>query len=870
MKKLLALVLALVMVMGLATVGANAALKDFPDASSVNNEEAMAVMNAVGVFSGKDGKLAPQDNLTRAEAAKLIAYLDLGEKTAEALAAVEVFPDVPANHWAAKYVAYCKDAGIIQGSDGKYLPDEPLTGYAFGAYVLAVLGYDRNVEGMTGGSWQIATAKLMSNNNITKGTSKAGSETLTREEAAQYCLNALKATMVDYATKGTTVSVNGIDINTGASKADDVYSAASYNKAIKTGTADNDGKFTLQLGEKLYEGDLKLTTPGDDFGAPANKWTYKNATVGTYNDTPAATYNNKVTLATIYNLLGKDVVDDLDEELAAMTLTVDGTPDEDFEGANYVIKNSSGAAFGTAEGAITEVYIDDDGHVIAEGANAGEYAEITVVVKWKYLMQANADYNSKTEKLGVTTLTAPEGVNITSLSAEDFAVADYKEDDYILFTYADGDVQTIEKADIVSGAVSTWTANKNVTLDGTKYVYGAKAYAEGTAHSKAATFTIGDTAKIVVDGLGNALYVDETKASNDDILFVTEVKNNGFTVQAKVVNVNGTKGLIYIDTADSKDAEGNKIFDGKTDEELEGLAGKFYAYEVDGAQYELTPYAKQTVVKTTAAYAEYNAENAFALNKVTSLTGADDAVYTANSKTVYIVGDENDDVTVYTGVKNAPDIIAGSTPVFLAYNNTTDKELTYVFVQSKEENGIDDASDTSELIYVMSKGSDVITGSDKTKYIEVKALVDGEETTLKVKDANKASIDAKALYKNLKTNADGYVTGATSVNVDSDDYDAIAVEGYNAFGYSDGVFTASDYSKFIKTDKVYVVVAKNGGDLLDNPAATYELTETTFSGLKNFVKGYTITAEGYTTLNSDGEVTAAYITITASTEGEAE
>ena len=38
MKKLLALVLALVMALGLATVGANAALKDYSDADSISDD----------------------------------------------------------------------------------------------------------------------------------------------------------------------------------------------------------------------------------------------------------------------------------------------------------------------------------------------------------------------------------------------------------------------------------------------------------------------------------------------------------------------------------------------------------------------------------------------------------------------------------------------------------------------------------------------------------------------------------------------------------------------------------------------------------------------------------------------------------------
>ena len=78
MKKLLALVLALVMSLSLVTIS-NAAFKD---ADSIDNKEAVEVMNAVGVLIGDEkGNFNAKDTLTRAQAAKIIAYLDLGGKT---------------------------------------------------------------------------------------------------------------------------------------------------------------------------------------------------------------------------------------------------------------------------------------------------------------------------------------------------------------------------------------------------------------------------------------------------------------------------------------------------------------------------------------------------------------------------------------------------------------------------------------------------------------------------------------------------------------------------------------------------------------------------------------------------------------------
>ena len=76
MKKLLALVLALVMSMSLVTIS-NAAFKD---ADKIDYKEAVDVMNAVGVFIGDEkGNFNAKENLTREQAAKIITDYMEGE-----------------------------------------------------------------------------------------------------------------------------------------------------------------------------------------------------------------------------------------------------------------------------------------------------------------------------------------------------------------------------------------------------------------------------------------------------------------------------------------------------------------------------------------------------------------------------------------------------------------------------------------------------------------------------------------------------------------------------------------------------------------------------------------------------------------------
>ena len=272
MKKLLALVLALVMSMSLVTIS-NAAFKD---ADKIDYKEAVDVMNAVGVFVGdENGNFNAKANLTREQAAKIIAYLDLGEDIAEALPAVKVFNDVEASRWSAKYIAYCADAGYIAGiGNGNFDPAGKLTGYAFGKMLLCALGYDADYEQLTGSSWQINVAKLMKTLDIAKSVSKIPSAVLTREEAAQYTLTAYASVSADQAA-GVLYVADKTDLKelyiVAANERVGAEDTAVYGNYVKTGDANYNTE------DKVLVNTIVFNVDGKD-----TEYQIKNSDLGTY------------------------------------------------------------------------------------------------------------------------------------------------------------------------------------------------------------------------------------------------------------------------------------------------------------------------------------------------------------------------------------------------------------------------------------------------------------------------------------------------------------------------------------------------------------------------------------------------------------
>lgn len=211
LKKTLSLLLAVALVLSLTVVGASAAytgnkvdtLKDAADVGA-DYSEAVGVMVGLGIIEGyEDATLRPTTNYTREQAAKIIAYMQLGPEKADSLRCTTApFSDVNADRWSAGYIAYCVEKGIIDGmGDGTFQPEAKLTGYQWAKMLLCAVGYGANDE-YVGNSWSLNTAKDALDKGIFDGDLEGADHTpLQRQQAILYAFNALtneKASVVVY------------------------------------------------------------------------------------------------------------------------------------------------------------------------------------------------------------------------------------------------------------------------------------------------------------------------------------------------------------------------------------------------------------------------------------------------------------------------------------------------------------------------------------------------------------------------------------------------------------------------------------------------------------------------------------------------
>ena len=420
MKKLLAMVLALVMTLSLA-VSANAAFKDDKSISD-DYAESVAVLNGMGVFKGyEDGSFKPEGNITRAEVATFIYRIytaDVAKNDKSGLyATYNKFSDMAGAGWAQGYIGYCANASLVKGyPDGTFKPSGKVTGYEVLAMILRAVGYDKNNE-FSGADWALHVAQTAQQLGVLDNVAKTTdlNAPASRELVAELLFQGIQKAQVTYTPAFGYVT----------------------DKVISTKTN--------SLGEKNFK--LASAAASDKWGRPATKWTYTTGDKATtFVEKPDLTYTKAVAEC--------DVAHDLDLSAdTAYALIVNGQP----QTTTYTVNLTDTVTKMGAQGRITEVY--------DMGSTGYRFVEINT-----YLAKVTADSTDRNGHITDATVDLKvyqvndTGIDEAGVEAEGFTVGQY-----VLVT------MTVDTASPVVQAVEAAAVTPMGQLKNWSYAYGTTA-----------------------------------------------------------------------------------------------------------------------------------------------------------------------------------------------------------------------------------------------------------------------------------------------------------------------------------------------------------------------------------------------------------
>jgi len=409
-RKVLALVLVVATLLSFATM---ASAVEYVDQADINYEAAVDVLSAIGILNGyKTGDeytFKPGDDIEREEAAKMIAVLsNAGTDVGDLYASACTFADAK-DSWAASYIAYCAQTGIIAGHNANtFAPNDSITGYQLAKMLLVTLGFNPEYQGYVGTNWKVNVLRDAKNFGLLDGFNAAYNiaAAITREEAALMMFNTLKAPLVI-----GTVSENIVTISNALyfdAEVDFVKPTLTLTDALKNGWVlvyDN----VIIAGDtplaSIYKG-LRVETENvyDCFGRPGVIWSYSNQKGKVlfekfYADAADYSFTNSVKF--------EEVLAEEAESFKTYTFTfwVDGM-DETVYAEDLATKNTE-----TGKGVVTEIFVDDIDRTV------------DVVIINTYIAQVD---------------TVLPYAGTFTIDGEDFTNNGFAADDYILFHKGNG------------------------------------------------------------------------------------------------------------------------------------------------------------------------------------------------------------------------------------------------------------------------------------------------------------------------------------------------------------------------------------------------------------------------------------------------
>ena len=291
LKKVLALVLAVVMIMGVVTVASAKTYKDADKEAYKTYADAIDALSSLKILDGfEDGEFKADRTFNRAQAAKIVAIVHnaatngkIKDQTAiSALYSNAQNPFVDCNtSWALPYINYCRITGLADGMTATtYAPKRELTGVQWLKLMLTTLNFDTNKEGYTGTGWDVNVLNRANEVGLTDGLADGWKAIapIKRGEAAQILYNALTKYLVEY---GQLVK-NNYD---------------TTGKYYKTAFISNEqvAQSGYTLGAKMG---ITIERATDDFRRPGYNWSYGSWTAF-YMDKPVNSYTTAVSACDI-------------------------------------------------------------------------------------------------------------------------------------------------------------------------------------------------------------------------------------------------------------------------------------------------------------------------------------------------------------------------------------------------------------------------------------------------------------------------------------------------------------------------------------------------------------------------------------------
>ena len=773
MKKLLALVLALVMSMSLVTIS-NAA---FSDADKIDHKEAVDVMNALGVINGMpDGSFAPAGNVTRAEMAKMISIISLGNVDAAAFIGTTTDLTDITGHWAEGFIKYCYSQGVIAGrGDGTFAPNANVTAVEAAKMLLVAIGYNASVQEYVGADWQINVTRDAQISKFFDELSVNANKVLTRDEAAQMIYNAIQAK--------TIVKTSSVDRKDGSIT--DMYNATGAKLLYKTfeaqtwvgtyaGNYDNsaaNNKGEIAVVGKLdtaeanvvktkasFPSDMSITNIGEEVkvifkdgkGGVANKPDKKDTIYGVYN-----TGATQVVTAVMNDIK--------DQKSSDAKINIGGT--------KYDTKNSVEVFYNYQAGSVTKA---------ANNGNSGANSALTTLLKQQTndtLKFVVDDEDGKIEAVYVTeymitNVTAVTSTKVTLKGVGTLTIADHDiysgiaKDDVVVYNWlydADKDDAkfVVTKAETVEGKLEGFKYDggvyNNVVVNGTTYPIDTPAATlisvSDDSYSTLAGSNIGDTVKVyLLNGMAGAI----DKVAGDSTYAVITDKDVSGTLGSdltpwKVVLMlaDGTKvtKIIHKDSTETPAASGSPAVALTSAKVVAGNLVKYTLSGDDKVKITEVSTSTYTVGATPTGADVYNATT----KKIT--TGASATKAVASDAVLYVkVGS-----SFYAyNLRSAKDIkatgTAGTNDVTVNYMTNSDGLVIAAYMALSAKPG----TSTNNTVYGIVKAYNGTREIENDTYYQYVVAVDDNEdndivvnlstSSLSTGDLVSFEMDTKGLY----------------------------------------------------------------------------------------------------------------------------